>query len=193
MGIDEYNEFVKNKNLPLIIGGVLVLGVIAYILLNRGASPLSNADPESAIKNALSGTGSVKCEYTDDDGRLVTAYVKGEKMRTDVTGGQEGNGSMIFKDNTSWSWDNTTKKGVMFKAPEVTGTESDETSETELDVEDSEDIKEEIEQYKESCKNENVPDSMFEPPTDVTFQDFSQMMNNPGGQVPAEYQQYLDQ
>jgi hypothetical protein len=179
--------------LPVIIVAVVALAAGGYFLMNSGSNPLVNNSPEAIVQNALSGRGSVKCEY-DEEGKHIITYVKGEKMRTDATGGEEGNGSMIFKDNTSWTWDSATKQGFTFKAPEVSPaeTETEDDNETEDMMEDSEEMKADVEKYKDSCKNENIPDSTFEPPSDVTFQDYSQMMQQQMNQVPSEYQQYME-
>ena len=172
---------MKNKNLLLIVVGVvLVLAIVAFFLFGRGTSPLANLSksaPDDLVTSAISGSGSVKCEYTDDEGHVVTAYIKGGNMRTDLTGGQEGAMSIIYKDKTSWTWDNTTKQGMKYTAPKVE--EADEVVDGETqdsDSQNSDEIATEIEQYKESCKNESVDDSMFDAPADVTFQDYSQMM-----------------
>lgn len=182
---------MKNLKLPLIIVGVILIAAIGYfVVMNKGSL---SSNPTDVVNNALTGSGSVKCEYTDEEGRQITAYVKGEKMRTEIVGGTEGSMSMIYKDKTSWTWDNTKKQGMMFKAPEVTPAEGKEVTEVTPATQDSDEVKAQLEKYKESCKNQTLADSMFDPPTDVTFQDYSQMMKQQMNTVPAQYQQYLNQ
>lgn len=159
--------------------------------MNKGSL---SSNPADVVSNALTDSGSVKCEYTDEEGRQITAYVKGERIRTDITGGTEGAMSMIYKDNTSWTWDTATKQGMLFTAPEVTPGEGEKvTVEEGPATQDSNEVKAELEKYKESCTNQTIADTMFEPPADVKFQDYSQMMQQQMNQIPAEYQQYLNQ
>lgn len=184
---------MKNK-LPLFIVIVVVIAAVAgYLIMNRTGRMNS---PEDIVANALSGNGSVKCEY-DEDGRHIVAYIKGSMMRTDITGGEEGSMSMIYKDNTSWTWNPDTKEGMMFTAPEITPMEGEEVvTEEEVNVampDDTEAMKAEIEKYKDSCKSESIADSLFEAPSDITFMDYSQMMEQQMQNLPAEYQQYMQQ
>jgi hypothetical protein len=56
-----------------------------------------------------------------------------------------------------------------------------------------------IEQYRQSCRSAVVSDSLFTPPTNVKFQDLSEMMRiMPSGVVvpsvdPSQYQELMEQ
>jgi hypothetical protein len=191
---------VKNNRLLLILGAALVVILaVGFLMFRGGGSVPGLSSPEDLVASALTGSGSVKCEYTGEDGAVVTAYVKNGMVRTDVTGGPEGDGSFLMKDKTVWTWQDSTKQGMTYTIPDVAPVEG-ETAETEGNM--SDEVERDLEQYKDSCTSESIPDSMFEVPGDVTFQDFSQMMGDgmqalpeqlPLDQVPPEYQQYLNQ
>lgn len=157
---------------------------------------MGSGNSQDLIASALSGTGSVKCEYTGDDGAVVTAYVKNGMVRTDITGSPEGEGSFIMKENTTWTWSPETLQGVMFVLPEASG--DDVSIEVEEETQTTADeIAADLKRYKDSCRAENVDSSVFEVPSDVVFQDFSQViseeMQMQMQSVPEEYQQYLGQ
>lgn len=200
---------MKNKTPLFIVLGVVLLGVVVFVMMQgrNGSNPIASltsntSNPSDMVASALTGSGSIKCEYTDEDGATVIAYVKNGNVRSDYMGA-DANGSFLMKDKTVWTWDEETKTGMTYVIPDVTpGAEDDSMMESEDSDTNYEEMKEEIDQYKESCKNENIPDSMFEVPQDVTFEDYSAMMEgmydgasmeDAMNQIPEEYQQYLNQ
>lgn len=187
---------MKNKQ-PLIIVAVVIIVLLgAWFLFMRGgaSNPLSPQTPQEQIENALTGSGSVMCEYTTDTGETVTAYVKDGKIRTDMTGGPEGSVSFLLVDKMSYTWNQDTKEGMQYMIPDVTPGEEVEVDETmESETPDANDFQDQIEQYKESCTNQNVDDSMFVVPADVNFVDYSMMMQESMQQVTQEYMQYMPQ
>lgn len=191
----------KDNKMFLIIGAVAVVVVLllgAFMLRGGSSSvPGMAQNPQDLIASAMTGTGSVKCEYTGEDGAVVTAYIKNGQVRTDITGGPDGGGSFLMKDKTTWTWSDSTKEGVMFVLPEITPVAGQATGEMQTA---SDEVAADLEQYKDSCKSETVSDSVFEVPTDVNFQDFSSMMSgmeqeiqSQMQEIPQEYQQYLNQ
>lgn len=187
---------MKNKKPLFIVLGVVLLGAVAfYFMKQKGLGPLSSlsGNPADVFSNALTGSGSVSCEYTDAQGQIVKAYVKNGKIRTDMTGGTQGNMSFIMRDKTMYSWKQGTNEGFAYKIPEVTGTQDQSDVQITPGQTGTDDIKANIEQYKESCVNGSVDDSMFELPTDVNFTDYSTMMQDATKQIPADYKQYIPQ
>lgn len=176
----------SGKKTGLYIGlAVLAVLIVAggFMFFTKGVNPLTNP---AAV---LTGGASMKCEYTED-GRNIVAYVKGEQFRTDVTGGEEGSMSMIYKDDTTWSWNTDTKKGMKmtFEKPTVTPGAEMESTGGETEKSDAQEIKEELDKYKDSCKNQMVSESLFTPPSDVEFQDYSQMMEQMQNMNPQSVQ-----
>lgn len=165
---------MKKNTLLLIGAGVVVAAIVGFFVFqSTGSGPGGN--PVSQLENALTGAGSMKCEYTDTENRNTITYVKDGKIRSDFTGA-DGAGGMIYKDNAMWTWDEATKQGYSMVLPEYTETDEEiDLGQNQFD--EKEDIEAEIEAYKESCSKESVSDSMFEPPADITFQDMGDFMN----------------
>ena len=186
----------SGKKTGLYIG----IAVVAVLLVAGGLMFFKNgANPLTNPAAMLTGGTSMKCEYTEE-GRNIITYVKGEQFRTDMTGGTEGSMSTIYKDDTTWSWNTETKEGMKmtFQKPSITpGMEMEESSEEESDMSDAQEMKEEVDKYKDSCKNQMISDSLFTPPSDVEFQDYSQMMeqmqNKTPEQMMEQYKQYAPQ
>jgi len=182
------------KNNTLIMAGVGILAVAAVggflYMRSSGNSPIGlPSDPMKSMENALTGSGSVKCEYTDEEGRVTISYIKDGKIRSEFSDQENEPGGMIFKDNAMWTWNSATKEGFTMVLPEV-----EESTDSQYDDGDDFDqspfnekreIEEEIEKYKEQCNNERISDDMFEPPTDITFQDMSDFYQNMP-QIPQE-------
>lgn len=199
---------MKNKTPLFIVIGVIVLGAVVFLMMQgkNGSNPIASltsnsANPGDMVAQALTGSGSIKCEYTDEDGSTVMAYVKNGNVRSDYMGA-DVNGSFLMKDKTVWTWDEETKTGMTYMIPDVTPTEDESMMESDDSDMNYDEMKEEIDKYKESCTSENISDSMFEVPQDVTFEDYSQMMEgmfdqtqmqDAMNQIPDEYKQYLNQ
>ena len=181
-----------NKNLLIIGAVVLVVAIGGYLLLNKGANPLSqtsgpqNAEQvENMMMNAFEGSGSVKCTFQDETSSGIT-YVKNGMVRVESSGSSEGqNGNVIMKNDTLWTWETGSLEGFMMKnvsqyqddpnVPEESKTTTDE-------------IRNRMEQNQAQCTNENIQDSVFDPPANVVFQDFSAMMDDVQTQIPKDFE-----
>ncbi len=168
-----------NKNILILIGGIVVVAAVGGFLFLRGNNS-STGSPNNPVENlqaSLTGSGSMKCEYTDETGQQVVTYIKDGKIRSDYSGG-EGNGSVIVQKEGMWSWENETKQGMYMAFSDVD--EIADSQDADFDnssVENKKEIEEQVEKYKDSCKNERISDDLFNPPTDVTFQNMSDFMN----------------
>lgn len=177
---------MKQKN--IILAGIalvilLLLGVGGFMVLNKDKSATlddsSNTSEDkgnviTSIRDALSKSMTLECNYEDtENGIKVQAYIKNGAVRTNMTGKDaESSGSTIIKDKKMYFWNQ--QGGFMMEIPDVsiTPTEDDSSSQSS----NPEDVIEGIERYKDSCKPAVVSDSLFTPPSDVKFQDFSEMM-----------------
>jgi hypothetical protein len=189
------------KNTVIILVVVVVLALAGggfYFLQMQKSNPAAGGNAVTSIKDALSQSVSLECTYTDEQGRTAKTYLKNGAIRSDYTGkSMEESGSMIVKDKKMYTWNNQ-KQGFMMEIPDVTGT-PEQTGEM-----GKQDPVAELEKYKQSCKPAVVSDSLFTPPADVTFTDYSQMMQQApqapgaaGGEMTPEqqqqYQQYMEQ
>jgi len=171
-----------NKNVIIGVVGLIVLGgVVAYFLKGQNAST-TGSNAFTSIKDALSKSVSLECNYSDKDGKQSKSYIKNGAVRVDMKNSQnpDESASIIMKDKKMYSW--TAKKiGFMMDLPE------EEMDNPEVAVsegsEQKEDIISDLEKYKDACKPAVVSDNLFTPPADVKFTNLSEMLGE--GEVPG--------
>ncbi len=123
-----------------------------------------------SIKDALAKSLSLKCEFSDEGGRKTTAYLKAGAVRADTVGKTaEETGSVIVKDKKMYFWNG--KEGMMIELKDEEGSDG-----TASGLQGG-NVLQDLEKYKNSCTAAVVADSLFVPPTDVKFGDFSQLQN----------------
>ncbi len=158
----------KNSKIILIIIGVIVLSLIAFFLLkskNSGSDNTSQGTVFGSIKDAISKSLSIKCEYKVGESTTI-AYVRGKEMRIDGNWQGQSNSSVIIKEDKIWSWDNLKKEGAIIP---INKDEQDQTI--------SEDFIDSLEEQRDFCKVSVYSDSVFTPPEDVSFQDLGDLNN----------------
>ena len=167
-----------NKNLPLIVGAVVIVGLVVggWLFLGKGkpevSAPAEVAEEAPAEQKEESFTGKIKeavlrgipmkCVWKDDRGNSTTGYIKGKKYYAEVI--SEGRtGYLIMKDNCMWTWSKGESQGVKMCL------EPTEEEEGLWEMEGSP-------QEAYNCAPAAVSDSLFNPPANVNFMDMSQMM-----------------
>jgi hypothetical protein len=151
---------------------VLITTMLIGVLFLSGCSALpktSSALPESVtsqdytvkgLKAAIELGLSLKCSYTVND-ITYEGYVKGKQWRGKVNMPQIGIAEVIInEDGCMYNWNETSKQGVKMCFDPAEMWESEEWGNEEYltDIE-----------YK--CSITAVDDSMFTPPSDITFID----------------------
>ena len=194
---------------------ILILFVSAGLYLSTKSKPIAQtpeassqtAQPKQSvfgsIADALSKSLSLSCDFSDEQGRHIVSNIKNGAVRADITAqtAQES-GSMIMKDKKIYFW-NAQKQGFMMTLPDVTGAPVPTGSENKGQA-TQQDMMNTMEKYKQYCKPAVVADSVFTPPSDVTFTDYSKMMvppTNTGAtgssgtnpQPSMDYQKYIQQ
>lgn len=180
------------KKFVFVLLALLLLGVGGYYLYSKSGQKMTRTEKAGgvfgSIKDALSKSLSLQCEFTDDRGVATVAYVKAGAVRVNTTGKTaEESGYFIMKDKKLYFWQKGSKEGTLMTMsdekvtaapgkPEPTG-KADEKSGNVLG---------ELEKFKDKCKPSVVADSLFTPPSDVTFTDFSKMMPS----IPTGVMQY---
>ncbi|OGH18601.1 MAG: hypothetical protein A2868_02450 [Candidatus Levybacteria bacterium RIFCSPHIGHO2_01_FULL_40_15b] len=171
--------YVKGKQ-GLIIAVIIIaiLAALGYFYFGKSASlPGAKSTVFTSIQDALSKSLSLKCEYTDTNGIKATAYIKNGAVRADTTSPNVNeSGSVIMKDKKMYFWN--AQGGFMMEIPDVT---PEPGSSAPKEASQAENIMKDLDQYKESCKPAVVSDSLFTPPSDVKFTDFSNMFQVPTG------------
>ncbi|GAB4218772.1 MAG: hypothetical protein Fur009_1570 [Candidatus Microgenomates bacterium] len=170
------------KILPVI---VIILAVILglFLLKNQKGQLPNNQKTENntvnqtskniaqGLKDLIASNTSIKCIYEIPDGGKVTSFVKGkDKIRSTVEVDNKKTES-IYIDGKIYSWDDKTKQGMTMtikNLPQPTTTEK-------TTVEDPEKYLEQLEKMKAICQKENFSDTVFQPPTDVEFQDLDKL------------------
>ncbi len=162
----------------LVIAAALIIAVGAGAVFFMGKNPggesvMQNGENAfTSIRDALSRSISLECEITDSQGRTTKAYIKNGAVRADMEAqNPEDSGSMIMKDKMIYAWNGT--QGFTMQIPD----EANAMGEYEGQEENQgEQLLDDLENYKDNCKPAVVSDSLFTPPSDVTFTDMSKMM-----------------
>ena len=187
------------KNSLLIISGIVLLLLVAggsYFVMSKKTSPAGSpqvpsidADSDegsiqSSLKDLLAKGIAQKCTFSDKlEGSDISGvmYMANSRMRGDfnsVISDKTLTSHMILKDNTSYTWQAGENSGYMMKNdPEKTAETNEETPEQAFDPD-------KVVDYK--CSAWIVDNSLFDPPSDVKFSDFSSMMEKPTGQTPGK-------
>ncbi len=168
------------KYLSIIIVIIVLVVIGAFVYFNNSSKQGGSTEQVktggnnvfSSIKDAMSKSLSLKCEYQSVEGKTIT-YVKGEKVRviTETTGTEATIANLIFKDNKMWIWNNGEKEGYIFEIDEQSASEQEEMP----NQANKEEVIDELEQYKDKCSAAVVQDSMFNPPSDVSFRNLNNL------------------
>ncbi len=162
----------------LIVVGVIVVAVGGFFMMNKDkmGSMMSGSNAVTSIKDALTKSVSLECEYVDAQNVKSKYYIKNGAIRADMESSDpEQTGSMIMKDRKIYSWKG--KEGFMMEIPESKD-EGDSMNSKESNEADN--LIKDLEEYKDKCKPSVVSDSLFTPPAEVEFQDMSKMMQGSG-------------
>ncbi len=169
------------KYLALIIVIVVLIVIAFFVYFNNSSqqgSPVEQVKTEgsnafSSIKDAMSKSLSLKCEYDMGEGKTTT-YIKGNMIRgiTEVKKEESKFANFIVKDNKMWMWNEGEKDGYIFEFDEEELSNDQENVSGETSI--SETI-EELEEYKDKCVASVVSDSMFAPPVSVNFKNLSNL------------------
>lgn len=170
----------------IIVTILLALGAGGYFMTQKTSNSALNSKKVvktssfASIQDALSKSLSLECAFTDEKGKKTKTYIKSGAVRSDFTGAKaEDSGSMIMKDKKLYTWTNANKEGFMMTVPEVTPGQTNIPGSATGDANRSQqatDVLTALDKFKDSCKPGTVADSLFTPPSDIKFTDFSNMM-----------------
>jgi hypothetical protein len=129
----------------------------------------------TSIKDALTRGQSLKCQFTDESGRQTTVYFKKDFVRGMFNDEKEVMNNFLYRDKKVYTWGDKTKEGMIVDtdtisvAPTIKQTNKNEPR-------SAQDYIEQYEKYWQNCKVETVSDTLFNPPSDVQFQNMSDLM-----------------
>lgn len=187
------------KNIIPVVVILILLGVGGYYFMSSGklstkvGSPAAPVNQQigssvfSSIKDALSKSMSLKCEYPDPVTKgTVTSYIKNGAVRVgNFTLTDKNKGNAIIKNNQMWVWNEGEKTGMIISL-------KTEKTQEQTEKDQQQQMLDEIEKNKQYCKVDVVADSLFNPPTDVKFTDLGAAFQNtiisgmPTIELPAE-------
>lgn len=181
----------NTKLIGIIVAAVLVVGLAVgsfFVFFNEDDSGVnsetaeqqSGGSSQSSINDLLARAENVTCtfSYTDDQSGTVssgTVYIaSGERMSGDfvsaVAGQEQQITGMIQTAEKIYTWDKNTKQGVeytkgAFDSSDQEGQEQQPNEDEAVDRDQD---------YDFSCQKWSVDDGKFNPPSDVTFTNFDQ-------------------
>lgn len=188
---------MKNKTLPVVIGIILLLAIGggAYVLKGKkSASPAPVLQTDStdtassehkSLKDLLMANVPQTCTYVDQtegSDTRGTTYIAGGKIRSDsdsIINDKTMSTHMIVDGNTSYTWTDGQNTGFKMtlnsedfeKDESVGATTNPPTGRQTVNFN-------KVIDYK--CGNWKVDNSMFTPPADISFTDFSTMVKPKG-------------
>lgn len=204
---------MKKFLVPVIIIVALVLAGGYFLYKSHKKSLQAEMTPKvqpttsnvlTSIKDALMNKAlSIQCDFTDDKGVHTLAYIKSGAVRADVTNQQPPTtSSFIMKDQKMYFWTHGKTQGMMMAIPSIAPTQPTGTVQQNEPQNISTNIMDSLEKFRENCKPGVIQDTLFTPPSDVTFSDFSKMMPPQGAMPPvtgmpsinpSNYQQIMQQ
>ncbi len=193
----------------MIIGAAVIIlaGLFGFMyvqnMTNKAATDtmMKKSSPsESSAFSSLSDiftnkSLSLTCEFTDEEGRKTKTYIKSGKVRAEIIGKEAADsGTIIVKEETMYFWNGAQGMMMKYDTKQMTGQDTQN-----LNAAQGQAALQGIEQYRQSCHPAVVSDSLFTPPSDVKFQDLSELMKMmPSGVVipsinPSQYQEFMQQ
>jgi hypothetical protein len=147
----------------------------------------------ASLQNAMVGTGSVQCVFKDETGKQTTSYIKGGKIRADiVSSNPQESGSFIMKDKTMYFW-NAQKQGYTMSLGNMDLAQMAESMKDSQNPQAQDQVFKDLDKYKDSCKQADISDDMFTQPGDISFKDYSSMINKQGEASPSIDQKQVEE
>lgn len=148
------------------------VGVFAFfILVGAGCSGESSTTGDNStgvLEGALSFDKAMTCEWTSPDGS-GTSYIKGEKVRTDVTA-SAGSSTILAVDDCAYIWEEGAADGLRFcYSSDVEGDDPFGYENYDEEIIASAEGTDEDPDLDMNCRNTNLSDDLFVPPSNVNF------------------------
>lgn len=193
------------KNIPLIIGVIIVLLAAAggYFFMQSRSS--ANTMEPSGKKMAEGGSGMMSltelmklgtnqmCTFStsNENGSMEgTTYIADGRVRTDFNGTDSENGptsgGMILDSEYMYTWTDQQEKGIKLPVSSM-----EEMKDTAMEYSENEDKPKQPkaldpdEKIEYNCSNWNVDESVFTPPSDIPFTDFSEQIEMMKQMMPS--------
>lgn len=172
------------KKHKLVMLGMAALAVVVLAgCNNKTISSEDSVEDQMKAAEAMQAGTPMHCTMSGPDGSMET-WVSGEKSKvygTNVAMGSAGTGYMINDGEWVYMWQEGATEGTKIEVVDdeeevVEEEEVEEMPEAEVQDFDVQEMMDEFKNYEYECKEERIPDSTFVPPSDVTFTDMMEQM-----------------
>ena len=178
------------KKVLLILMPLVVLGGAGYWYFTNDSS--TDQGPMQKVKDGkeqtysgnlkdIVGLGkSLKCTWSNETTE-GTSWIKGNKVYTQVST-SEGTSNVIFKDNCTWSWASDYSSETMGIKFCFESGDMEDIEDTEVDLEkyaeslENQDLDDSIAEVNYNCRPAVVNDSKYNPPSDINFSSWEELM-----------------
>lgn len=151
----------------------------------------------NSIKDAMSKSLSLQCEYTDQSQKMTKVYIKAGSIRSDSQNSSNSAeiDSAIMKNNKLYVWSNQQNQGTIIDFSvnnansTISGMANNQSSHS--STMQGENFIKDFESQKEHCKSSIIADSLFTLPKNITFLDLGNMMKAASIGAHINYQQYV--
>jgi hypothetical protein len=166
------------KKVIFLVCLILVLGGCGKEAQNQQQSQTQNQEDKgifSSIKDAFNRSLTLRCEFTDESGNKSVNYIKNKMIRTEtIQDGKQMYG--LFRDNKMYLWGTDSNQGMIFNLDEMNANAQPGNEQ----VQTADEIINGLEQFKDKCRVDNVADTLFAVPSDVTFSNLNDLMKQFG-------------
>jgi len=164
-----------------------LVGLVAFSLSACGSKPEQTEEVKTtpapsaqteetgvitSIKNALTGSATIKCNYTDEDGEVSVVYLKEKMVRVQAAetndDGSTFNIEGLIRDNKAYLWSDTSTEGWVFDYSQIDA-EGGGMTMGDRAIHSSDDVIDELEAKGENCEKTSVPSDFFEIPSNITW------------------------
>ena len=194
----------KTARIIIVVIVLILLGGGAFYLLGKSASnPLKSAQNQmtqmttqkKSLSDFFSMTGSLKCTFSDKtDNSSGTVYAAVGKMRGDFQSADNGKTTqthMVNDGSFVYMWTDGQKSGYKMSLASIKNEATKTTNTTSGSTTDQSPAQQGVNMQKQSdysCGPWAADKSLFTVPTDVTFTDYTSMMQGATGASPQKQQ-----
>jgi hypothetical protein len=123
-----------------------------------------------SIKDAVSQSVPLKCNYTDASGNGATLYFKNNIIKAEAVKKQPADPlvSEVIKDNKIYIWSESSEQGMLIDLSLIKpGDQTFKMDDT--PIYSTDDIIKKIDEQKQNCVKQDIADSTFEIPANIKF------------------------
>lgn len=171
-----------NKKLPLIIGALVIIGIVAFLLMPKSQKTTpqpqtvvkqetnnqTTAQPKS-LKDLLSLGKTQECSFNDSSNNQMTIFIANNKMRGNFdskSGEQIIKSHIIVDGQISYIWMDGQNTGYKMSIDKTTQDQAN-NQQSQIDIN---------KQANYNCKDWTADSSIFNLPTEISFKDLSALI-----------------